>query len=232
MKKKQKILISKNGPYLVSGNVPLAKEISVAKSIGEPENWEKGKKYPLQKSYALCRCGKSKNKPFCDWSHIACKFNGTETASREKYLDQADILEGPELDLTDAENLCSLARFCHLAGGTWENVEISDNPEAKKMAIQTACNCPSGRLTVRDKETWKPIEPKLEPSIWIIEDPEANVSGPLWIRWGIEITSEDGIPYESRNRITLCRCGKSRNKPFCDGSHIAYRFNDGDESLK
>jgi len=66
MKKKQKILISKNGPYLVSGNVPLAKEISVAKSIGEPENWEKGKKYPLQKSYALCRCGKSKNKPFCD----------------------------------------------------------------------------------------------------------------------------------------------------------------------
>ena len=232
MKKKQKILISKDGPYLVSGSVPLAKEISVSGPSGEPETREKGKEYPLQESYALCRCGKSKNPPYCDGSHVHSKFDGREVANRDKYLDQAEILEGPELDLTDAENLCSLARFCHLAGGTWDNVENSDDPEAKKMAIQTACNCPSGRLTVWDKKTWKPIEPKLEPSIGVTEDPEANVSGPLWVKWGIEIESADGTPYETRNRVTLCRCGNSRNKPFCDGSHMQTGFNDGDENLE
>ncbi|MHB8164175.1 MAG: CDGSH iron-sulfur domain-containing protein [Methanoregula sp.] len=30
----------------------------------------------------------------------------------------------------------------------------------------------------------------------------------------------DGKPYTVRNRVTLCRCGKSGNKPFCDGSHV------------
>jgi len=46
------------------------------------------------------------------------------------------------------------------------------------------------------------------------------------------VESSDGTVYESRNRATLCRCGKSLNKPYCDGTHIMAGFNDGDESLK
>jgi CDGSH-type Zn-finger protein len=182
MEKNQKVSIMKDGPYVVSGNIPLSKDLSVTEESGVPEKRKKGKKYPQQESYALCRCGESKNKPFCDGSHITCRFQGTETASRKKYLQQANKISGPKVDLTDVQEFCAVARFCDLANGTWESVENSDDPECKKIAIQTACNCPSGRLVVWDKKTGKPIEPELEPSIGIIEDIEANVSGPLWVK--------------------------------------------------
>jgi CDGSH-type Zn-finger protein len=232
MKSNQKVCVTKDGPYLVSGSIPLAKEISVVGKSNEPEEWKKGKEYPKQESYALCRCGNSKNKPFCDGSHTKANFDGKETASKEEYLKQAQKLSGPELDLTDAQELCSAIRQCHPAGGTWSNVKKSDNPECKKIATQTACNCPSGRLIVWDKKTKKPIEPEFEPSIGLIEDPQAKVSGPIWLKGGVQLVCSDGTNYEKRNRITLCRCGKSKNKPFCDGSHIDAGFNDGDESLK
>ena len=232
MKNIHLVSIMKNGPYLVSGNIPLTKQVSTVGASGEPETWVQGTKYPSQASYALCRCGHSANKPFCDGAHANTDFDGTETATKAAYQEQADKLAGPALDLTDAQGLCSAARFCHLAGGTWSNVENSQNPSAKKIAIQTACNCPSGRLVVWDKKTGKPIEPPFEPSIGLIEDPQAKVSGPLWLRGGIAVKSADGTHYEPRNRLTLCRCGHSANKPFCDGSHIGAEFTDGDESLK
>ena len=232
MKKNQKVKITKNGPYLVSGNIPLTKEIAEVGAGGCPEKWVKGKKYPPQESYALCRCGRSKNKPYCDSSHLSNGFDGTETASKDKYLNAAERISGPELDLTDQVELCSSARFCDLGGGTWDNVENSNIPKAKKLAIQTACNCPAGRLVVWDKKTKKPIEPEFEPSIGIIEDPQEQVSGPLWLKGGVELEAADGAKYETRNRMTLCRCGRSNNKPFCDGSHIPAQFDDGDENLK
>jgi CDGSH-type Zn-finger protein len=136
------------------------------------------------------------------------------------------------VDLTDAIPLCALARFCDLASGTWKLTEDSADPKCRKLAIQTACNCPSGRLVVWDKKTKKPIEPKLAKSISLIEDPSAGVSGPIWVKGGVQLVSCDGTKYEIRNRMTLCRCGKSDNKPFCDGSHIDAGFNDGDKSLK
>ena len=46
---------------------------------------------------------------------------------KRQYMDQCEIITGPELDLTDAQIFCSSARFCHLSGGTWNNVENSDN---------------------------------------------------------------------------------------------------------
>lgn len=232
MKNNKKVVITKNGPYLVSGNLPLAKEIAVVGKSGEPEKWEKGQKYPQKENYALCRCGQSKNKPYCDGTHAKIGFDGTETASGEKYLDQAEKYSGPELELTDAKNFCSSARFCHLSGGTWNNVENSDNSKAKQNAIKSAGNCPSGRLIVYDKKTNQPIEPKFEESVGLTEDPQAGASGPVWLKGRIELESADGKKYETRNRMTLCRCGKSQNKPFCDGSHIEAGFNDGDENIK
>jgi CDGSH-type Zn-finger protein len=56
----------------------------------------------------------------------------------------------------------------------------------------------------------------------VIEYPAKGEHGPLWVRGGIPVVSDDGKPYIVRNRFTLCRCGKSRNKPFCDGSHIQH----------
>lgn len=223
-----KVLIKKNGPYLVSGNLPLAKEIAMVGKEGEPEEWKEKKEYPKQDNYALCRCGKSKNKPYCDGTHAKIGFDGTETASKVEYLKQAGKLSGPEVDLTDAQDFCSSARFCHLSGGTWNNVRNSNNPNARKIAIKTAHNCPSGRLVVWDKKTGKPLEPKFEPSVSITEDPQANVSGPIWLKGCVELESADGTRYETRNRVTLCRCGKSSNKPFCDGSHISTQFDDED----
>ncbi len=231
MKKPQKVVITKNGPYLVSGNLPMFKEIAVVGKEGEPETWKKGAEYPKHESCSLCRCGKSGNAPYCDGAHTEFAFDGKETATRKIYSEQAETIIGPELDLTDAQDFCSTARFCHLAGGTWNNVVNSDNPKAKKIAIQTACNCPSGRLVAKDKKTGQPIEPKFEPSISIIQDPQMKVSGPIWLKGGIELESSDGTKYETRNRVTLCRCGQSANKPFCDGSHIDAKFNDGDDSL-
>lgn len=231
MNKNQKVTVTKNGPYLVSGNIPLSKTISIVGSEGEPEEWQQGKQYPKQEKYALCSCGKSQNKPYCDGTHSNIGFNGKETASKKKYSDQCEIITGPDLDLTDVQNFCSSARFCQLAGGTWHNVERSDDLNARKIAIKTSCNCPSGRLVTWDKKTKAPFETKFDPSIEIIEDPQKKVSGPIWVKGGIELESADGSKYESRNRMTLCRCGKSNNKPLCDGSHINVRFNDGDESL-
>jgi len=232
MVKKPKIKVSKDGPFLVSGNLPLDKEIIEIGASGEPENWRKSENYPNQENYALCRCGQSKNKPFCDGAHAKVKFDGTETASRKKYIEQAQNLEGPDLVLTDAECLCASARFCHRKGGTWKLTEASDNPKLKNIAIEEAGNCPSGRLVAWDKKSEKAIEPKLEPSISITEDPQAGVSGPIRVKGGVAVESTDGFQYEERNRQTLCRCGKSKNKPFCDASHIATKFNDGDKSLK
>jgi CDGSH-type Zn-finger protein len=224
MPEEQKIKVLKNGPYEVSGKVPLSVENIVADENNVPDKWEKGKDCPLQENYRLCRCGKSKNKPYCDGSHIKTGFDGNETAGNLPYSEQAETIEGPELDLKDAQGFCASARFCHKSIGTWQLTENSDDPQNKKMAVESACNCPSGRLTAYDKKTGKPIEPEFTPSIGLVEDIPAGVSGPLWVRGGIQIESAQGYKYEKRNRVTLCRCGKSQNKPFCDGSHMESHF--------
>jgi len=231
MGKGAKIVVSKNGPYLVSGKLPLGKEIIEIGSDGEPARWQSAKSYPVKESYALCRCGQSKHKPFCDGTHAEIKFKGTETASRKKYSSQAKKIIGPGLVLADAPSLCASARFCHGKGGIRKLVLSSDKSKLKAAAVREACNCPSGRLVARDKKTGKPIEPHFEPSLSLIEDPQAGVSGPIWVKGGAPVESSDGHKYKTRNRVTLCRCGKSKNKPFCDGTHISSKFSDGDKSL-
>lgn len=219
-KKNKRIKVIKDGPYIVSGRVPLARERVVLGSDGEPAKWEKGPVYPARDTYALCRCGRSKNKPFCDGSHAVAAFDGTETAGRGAYLEHAEKTIGPELDLFWSPEFCAEARFCHRGEDAWNYAIRSDDPEAKKAAIQEACDCPSGSLVAGDKTTGVPIEPELEPSISIIDNPEDGTDGPIWVKGGIPIESVDGFEYETRNRMTLCGCGRSKNKPFCDGSHL------------
>jgi CDGSH-type Zn-finger protein len=216
---KLRIKVKNNGPYVVSGGIPLSVKIIVRDAEGIAYEWRDGKKYPLQESYKLCRCGQSNNKPFCDGSHRRVDFSGTETESKKPYLERAQEFPGPGLDLTDAKELCVHARFCDRAGGIWKLTEESSDPEAKKIAIEEARDCPSGRLVVWDKEG-HPIEPALAPEIVLVEDPQRDTSGPIWVRGGIIIECADGTTYEVRNRVTLCRCGKSGNKALCDGTHF------------
>jgi CDGSH-type Zn-finger protein len=214
-----KVKVTPNGPYLVSGNLPLSEqEIRVDKD-DQSHGWKEGRKYPMQESYALCRCGRSRHKPFCDGTHNKVKFDGTETANNVPYLKRAEKIEGPELIVTDVRDFCAAARFCDRQSGIRELTRESQDPEARKTAVEEACDCPSGRLIAWDK-AGKAIEPEFEPSIGLVNDIQAGRTGPIWVRGGVRVESADGKIYEPRNRVTLCRCGRSANKPFCDGSHL------------
>jgi CDGSH-type Zn-finger protein len=220
-----RITVTSNGPYRVEGSVPISRQTIVADGEGYSVEWRQGEAFEPRPSCALCRCGQSATKPFCDGSHVRFGFDGTETASREPYTAQATEQVGPTLALTDAQSLCAFARFCDAAGQVWNLVE-QPGPDAARLTAQEAALCPSGRLVAWDRKSGAALEPAFEPSIGIVSDPGQGVAGPLWVRGGIPITAADGEPYEVRNRVTLCRCGASRNKPFCDASHAEIGFNE------
>jgi len=219
-----KITVLKNGPYLVCGNIPLYEYIIVPDGNGV--RYEQGRKFPRTERYLLCRCGQSATMPFCDGAHTKCGYKGTETAPLVFGEDCIVTYQGNGYILKDIEQLCAFARFCHKeAGDVWELTEMSTaNPDFVRDAIEGSCDCPAGRLIILDEKTGEDIEPEYEPSIVILQDPERHCSGPIWVRGGIPIESADNRQYEVRNRVTLCRCGKSRNMPFCDSSHIIYGF--------
>jgi CDGSH-type Zn-finger protein len=221
-----KVVVSKDGPYLVSGAVPLARQTIVSDAHGDSQEWRESDGFPSQQSYALCRCGHSAKKPFCDGTHAKIGFDGTETASREPYSRQAQVTQGPVLSLADAEALCAFARFCDPNGQVWNQVAQSDQTKVREDFLRQVNNCPAGRLVALDNATGKAVESQLPVSIGLIEDPVEDSAGPLWLRGGIPVVAADGSQYEVRNRVTLCRCGASANKPFCDGSHVNARFHD------
>jgi CDGSH-type Zn-finger protein len=228
MKKDEKarIEIVKDGPYMVYGDVPLIKESIDGFRDGNHIFAKWGKEKPLNSSEkcSLCRCGASKNHPFCDGAHLDTGFSGEETAKRENFTNLANNSEGQDLILYDQEDLCFGAGFCHSEeGSTWELFD-SEDKKLRDIAIRQAKDCPSGRLVMYDKKTKKMIEYDFKPSISVIEENRKNVSGPLMVKGGIQIISSDGFKYEKRNRVTLCRCGQSDNKPFCDGAHSVVGF--------
>jgi CDGSH-type Zn-finger protein len=220
---KQKITITHAGPYIVSGDLPLNQAFIEPDEDGNSVEWSKGKTYDTGGggTYALCRCGHSKHKPFCDGSHARVGWDRPETASRTPYLDAVKVYPGKLISMLDREELCVGARFCDRGLNAWHYALKADeeHPEYEEAAIYEACRCPSGRLTVRkDGEL---IEPELEKEISLVEDKAKGVRGPLAVKGGVTLVSEDGTEYELRNRYTLCRCGMSRNLPFCDASHFA-----------
>ncbi len=220
-----KIQVTKNGPYMVSGNVRLYRMIiKCDQATTTPTEWLFAGKLKTQEKYLLCRCGQSSNKPFCDGTHFKIHFDGTENFDNVPYEQMAKQIDGPKLLLKDAEILCASARFCHRGGDIWGQIPKSDDSYMKDNCVRNACDCPSGRLVVVDKATGKAIEPALDQAIGLVEDPAIGVDGPLWIQGGIPVYSSDGKLYEVRNRMTLCRCGKSTIKPFCDSNHYPAEY--------
>lgn len=213
------VTVSKDGPYIVTGSIPLSTAIIGVDVAGESEHWNDGEFYPIPETYALCRCGQSGKKPFCDGTHAKINFDGTEAATREPFADQVLTFDGPTHKLLDASALCASARFCDPNGQVWNQISRTNEPKILAMFLRQVGDSPSGRLVAWDKATGTAIEPSLPISIALVEDPKEQCHGPLWLRGGILVVAADGFKYEVRNRVTLCRCGLSENKPFCDGSH-------------
>lgn len=221
----KKIKILKNGPYLVTGGVPISEKVITL--AGNHYIYEEGRLLPQAGTYTLCRCGKSSNPPFCDGTHTHDGFDCEETASMAPYAQRAETLRGPGLDLMD-DGRCAFARFCHREkGDAWELLKLTDDEKDRSEVIIAANECPAGRLTAVTK-SGELIEPYYEPAIEVLQDPEEGVSSGIFVRGGIPIESAGGETYEPRSRVVLCRCGQSKNKPFCDMAHVTIGFRDRD----
>lgn len=206
------ISVAPNGPYLVSG-APLVVRTPVHTAAGEPIAWERGAALDAGDRYALCRCGASDGKPFCDGTHARVGFDGTETASGT-FDDRSQPYEGPGLTMRDDRSLCVHAGFCGTAAtNVWKMVERSDATDVRLQLLGMIDRCPSGALSYRFEGASEDNEPDLPRQVAIVPD------GPLVVTGGVPVTRADGRPMETRNRVTLCRCGASGNKPLCDGSH-------------
>ena len=222
------ITVTEEGPYLVYGRPPLAEQFIMPNRVQRKLVFPAGQAFSTEaEPTAICRCGASHRKPYCDGSHEKADWDPRLTARPDALLNDAEVIDGGTLQMTDNEKYCVFARFCHPHGDAWTLTEASDDPEARKLAIREASMCPSGRLTAWDKETMKPFEFRFEPSLGLIEDITIGASGGLWIRGGIPMRREGGHTYEIRNRVVACRCGQSANKPYCDGTHASIKWKDG-----
>jgi CDGSH-type Zn-finger protein len=219
-----RIVIEKDGPYWVQGDVPLVCKRQVVSEYGEPLTWEKEAVIPTDEGeYWLCRCGHSKDKPFCDNSHRRVKFDGTETADTGLSEERRRTFRGgTRLIVRKDPTLCMESGFCGMAKAALADyVVASEDTQARSLAIAMVERCPSGALTYRIEPDDPDIEPDLPCQIADSTEitSEGPIAGPLWVTGGIIIERSDGQPMEVRNRVTLCNCGESSIKPLCDGTH-------------
>ena len=223
------ITVSSHGPYVVTGKPKLAQKIIEQDSEGNSWDYGEGKVYQCDEQVQLCRCGRSENAPFCDGSHTVVPAGLLdETASFEPLITHSELIPGPSKSLLDNQAYCAFGRFCDAGERVWAEVQIG-TPEHDALTERMAHHCPGGRLLVVDNKTKQVIETQVEPSLGLIEDPRIGASGPIMVEGGIEVISAEGKSYEIRTRQALCRCGASRNKPFCDGTHASVKYHDGIE---
>ncbi len=161
--RRMRITVTENGPYMVSGGVPLVRAEIVTNDAGEAVSWLETETLAAPDRYMLCRCGHSCTKPFCDGTHLEAAFDGTETAGPESTTELAACIDGPGVKLKDARKLCAEARFCDRAGGLWNLIESCDDPEIRALVLEEAALCPSGRYSACDPITDSPTNPSSSP---------------------------------------------------------------------
>lgn len=223
-----KIVIMPNGSYHVFGNVPLVHKTQVVSEYGEPLTWIKDKDYHAKNAegkdyYALCRCGGSGHKPFCDGTHRVNGFDGTETAGIQPTAERAIRLpRGKNIIVHKDTSLCMQSGFCGFRdAGIYQLVPATADPKIRALVMAMVERCPSGALTYRIEQEAADIEPDLPVQIAVTTEitSDGPIPGPLWVTGNIPIERSDGKPFETRNRVTLCNCGHSCQKPLCDGTH-------------
>jgi CDGSH-type Zn-finger protein len=206
-----KIVCLPNGPYsLRIGPEPVA---NLRRASGEA--------CVTGRAVSLCRCGASKTKPFCDGTHSKIGF------SDQKISDGADnrrvAYAGKHITIFDNRALCSHAGAC--TDGLQQVFRYRQEPwidpdgaEVEKI-IETIRKCPSGALSYAvDGVEAKP--PGREPMVTVTDH------GPYAITGGVELAGVNFGDGASTEHYALCRCGASKNKPFCDGSHWDANFRD------
>ncbi len=210
----KKITVTNGGPYMVEDGIPIYDH--------------QGNPIAATGVYYMCRCGGSSNKPFCDGTHNRNNFNGQEFASRDTAADRRDTYVGDGVTIYDDRSRCAHAGNCtdNLASVFKMGTEpwIDAKGASVEEIISVIKTCPSGALSHSKTENGEPEEEPEGPQVTVAVD------APYHTR-GVEVVSGDGESYDVRERQTLCRCGGSRNKPFCDGTHwyIGFKHQMGDE---
>ena len=218
----KKITVRPKGSYLVRGEIPLVRKSQVMSEHGEPLSWKDEGIISADGDYRLCRCGQSKSKPFCDGTHTLVEFDGTEAADTGPISGRATIRRSPAIYIQDDHSICVHSGFCRdRISDIWKMRRESQDAQVLAQIIDKIDNCPSGALAYALEADGEMVEPDLPQEIVVIPD------GPLWVSGGIPVERSDGLPLETRNRVTLCRCGASAIKPLCDGTHKEIGFSDG-----
>ena len=188
---------------------------------GEPLSWKEEGAIDTQETYRLCRCGQSQSKPFCDRSHTMVRFLGKEAAETGPISDRNKTYRSPKIFIQEDHPICVHAGFCRdTVSDIWRMRRDSNDPDVLAQVIDKLDNCPSGALAYALEAGGEIIEPELAKEVVVIPD------GPLWVTGGVPVDRSDGLPIETRNRVTLCRCGASAIKPLCDGTHKEIGFSD------
>lgn len=219
----QKIEVLQNGPYILSGNIDLVAKKQISSEHGEPMTWQKTGEVTGDDTVALCRCGQSSNKPFCDGTHQEVGFDGTETADQGTFEERKIVHEGSTgIVIKRDYSICAESGFC---GNRLKNIKKlaaeTDESIVRAQVIAMVERCPSGSYTYSLTEDAEDIEPDYPAQVAITTEMTSDgpIQGPLWVTGRIPVQRSDSKPMETRNRVTLCRCGKSDNKPLCDGTH-------------
>lgn len=196
-----------DGPYLV-------KDLQDLRSSN-------GQSFPAQPVVALCRCGGSSNKPFCDGTHRKNGFSGARLTSNPH--GQRVEYRAPGITIHDDRALCAHAGRCTdgLAAVFKYGSEPWIDPAGAGTAaiVETIRRCPSGALSYTLDRPEAPQAPS-SPSVVVSKD------GPYEVAGGIALADATTGPVATTTRYTLCRCGGSKNKPFCDGTHWEIGFKD------
>ncbi len=176
-------------------------------------------------STTLCRCGQSDNKPYCDGTHAIVGFTGKKEEGRLK--DKAISYKGEDIHIHDNRAVCSHDGSCfgELPRVFRKKQEFRwiwpDNAPADRITA-TIRHCPSGALAYT-RDNVKVTDWETEMYIHI------RKNGPLEVKGGIILDDDQGSVPQTSDHYTLCRCGGSKNKPFCDGTHLQKHFQaDGD----
>ncbi len=206
-----------NGPYLVT-NVP-----AIRTHLGQP--------LPVPPQLALCRCGGSARKPFCDGSHAANGFSDAKDPNRVP--DRRDTYEGEQVTVFDNRGICQHSGFCtdRLNTVFRAGQEPFVAPSGGRMdeIVRAVRDCPSGALSLafdgHEERDLADGHNCREPAIEITADGPYRVTGRVVLvdAGGGDVARAEG---SSREHYALCRCGHSQNKPFCSGMHWYIGFTD------
>ena len=229
---RQQIAVLPNGPYLVYGGIPLRRKLKIVSAHNDAVTWKTGEALATEDTYALCRCGHSSTKPFCDGTHALVGFDGTESAGVRPYGELQHVHDGVGISAQRVGELCIHAAFC--IGRTRPIAEMladTEDSDVRSDIMGRIDHCPSGSYSYALHRGGETIEADLPKAISVLEE-EDGLASALWVTGGIPVLRADGRPLETRNRMTLCRCGHSAGKPLCDGTHRKIDFHEDTSGLQ